>query len=182
MAEWILFLCITLGLLYISRRALRLPRSHGFYRFFVWECIAGLIALNHSQWFLHPFAWHQLISWALLVISAFLVIEGVRLLRLLGKADAGRDSAPNYTFEKTTHLVTRGVYQYIRHPLYSSLLCLAWGVLFKRISLPGLLLALAATAFLVATARIEESENLVTFGEEYRIYSQHSKMFIPYLF
>jgi protein-S-isoprenylcysteine O-methyltransferase Ste14 len=49
--------------------------------------------------------------------------------------------------EKTTILVTTGAYRYIRHPLYSSLLFLAWGIFFKAPSWPGGLLALAATFF-----------------------------------
>ena len=31
-----------------------------------------------------------------------------------------------FKFEQTGHLVTAGIYRYIRHPLYSALLLLAW--------------------------------------------------------
>jgi len=182
MVEWFLFIGASVVLAYISRRALRQPRSHGFYRFFAWECIAGIIVMNLLYWFREPFSWHQLISWALLILSALLVFEGVRLLRQLGKADAQRDNTPSYTFEKTTRLVTSGLYRYIRHPLYSSLLCLAWGAFLKQPNWSGLLLSLAATAFLVVTARIEEGENIHTFGGAYRVYMHHSKMFIPFIF
>ena len=85
-------------------------------------------------------------------------------------------------FEKTTALVTVGIYRYIRHPLYSSLLFLAWGIFFKDPSWPGGLLAVVATLFLVATARVEEAENVRFFGEEYKEYMKQTKMFIPFLF
>jgi protein-S-isoprenylcysteine O-methyltransferase Ste14 len=42
-------------------------------------------------------------------------------------------------------------------------------------------LALGATLFLVATARIEEAENVRFFGPSYSEYVKQTKMFIPYL-
>lgn len=176
------FLVGTAILAYVSRDSLRVPRSHGFYRFFAWAAILGLALLNIDVWFRHPFAWYQLISWLLLIISAVLVIVGVRLLRQRGKPDAQRQDVPLVAFEKTTTLVTTGAYHYIRHPLYSSLFFLAWGIFFKAPSWLGGLLAMVATGFLVATARVEEAENLRFFGEAYRVYMKQTRMFIPYLF
>jgi protein-S-isoprenylcysteine O-methyltransferase Ste14 len=178
-------ICLLLGtvcLVYVSRASLVAPRSHGFYRFLAWESILALALLNIDVWFRDPLSWHQLISWPLLVISGFLVVVGVRLLRQLGKPDDQRDDVPMVAFEKTTTLVTTGAYRYIRHPLYSSLLFLAWGIFFKAPSWLGGLPALAATLFLVATARVEEDENLRFFGEAYRDYLKQTKMFIPFLF
>ena len=70
---------------------------------------------------------------------------------------------------------------YVRHPLYSSLLLLGWGAFFKNPSWIGLGLAACATLFLVATARVEETENVRYFGPEYREYMRRTRMFIPYL-
>ena len=93
-----------------------------------------------------------------------------------------RDDVPLLGIEKTTRLVTTGVFRYIRHPLYCSLLLLAWGAFFKDPSWVGGCLALAATAFLVATARAEEAENIRYFGAAYQAYMRHTKMFLPFLF
>ena len=176
------FLLGTGCLVYVSRASLAVPRSHGFYRFFAWEAILALAALNLGVWFRDAASWHQLISWPLLIISAVLVVLGVRLLRQVAEPDAGRDGVPLVAFEKTTALVTTGIYRWIRHPLYSSLLFLAWGIFFKAPSWLGGLLALGATLFLVATARVEEAENVRFFGPSYREYVKRTKMFIPYLF
>ncbi|NIQ77767.1 MAG: isoprenylcysteine carboxylmethyltransferase family protein, partial [Anaerolineae bacterium] len=67
------------------------------------------------------------------------------------------------------------------HPLYSSLLLLTWGVFLKNPSWAGCGLALGATAFLLATAKVEEAENVRYFGAAYRTYMRQTKMFIPFL-
>jgi protein-S-isoprenylcysteine O-methyltransferase Ste14 len=179
------FIAGSAALIYVSRASLlaqRAPRSHGFYRFFAWETILALTVLNLDHWFTHPFAWYQLTSWFLLIVSLFLVIHGVSLLRQMGKQNAQRDDAPMFEFEKTTAIVTAGAYRYIRHPLYSSLLFLAWGVACKSPGWLNLLLALIATSLLVATARAEEAEDIRFFGPAYQEYMQHTKLFIPFLF
>jgi protein-S-isoprenylcysteine O-methyltransferase Ste14 len=180
-AKLVCFVLGTAFLVYVSRASLAVPGSHGFYRFFAWVAILALASLNIDVWFRDAFSWHQLVSWILLGASVILVIAGVRLLRQMGKPDAERDDVPMVAFEKTTTLVTTGAYGYIRHPLYSSLLFLAWGIFFKAPSWLGGLLALAATLCLAATARVEEAENLRFFGEEYREYMNKTKKFIPYL-
>ncbi|MBL8430827.1 MAG: hypothetical protein JNK80_00360, partial [Dechloromonas sp.] len=49
----------TLVLLWLSRKPLRHPGRHGFYRFFVWEAILGLIVLNRQPWGEQPSSVHQ---------------------------------------------------------------------------------------------------------------------------
>jgi len=179
----IVFFIGTLVLAYISRASLRSARSHGFYRFFAWECILLLFLLNVEMWFVDPFSWHQLIAWGFLFGSLLPLIFGVRALRTRGKPAENRAGDPSLlAFEKTTELVTTGIYGYIRHPLYSSLLLLAWGIFFKAPSLPGIMTVLVATAFLVATARADEAECIQFFGNEYQQYMQKTKRFIPFLF
>ncbi len=183
MFKLLTFFVISAGLISISRASLRAPRSHGFYRFFAWECIVALFLLNVDVWFQEPFAWYQLISWFLLIVCTIVLIVGVRALTSHGKPVAQRETEPQLlAFEKTSALVTSGIYHYIRHPLYSSLLFLAWGIFFKALAWPGLLLALAATLFLVATARADEAECLRFFGSSYQAYLKQTKRFVPYLF
>jgi protein-S-isoprenylcysteine O-methyltransferase Ste14 len=181
MYKVILFVSGTIVLFFISRGSLSNPRSHGFYRFFAWEILLGMFVLNMETWFKDPFAWHQLISWALLIISIVLVILGVRLLQQIGKQDAGRSDASLLGMEKTSKLVTVGLYRYIRHPMYSSLLFLGWGMYFKSPSWLDLVLVLLCTFFLIATARMEESENIKFFGGEYLDYMKRTSMFIPFV-
>ena len=182
MIRVIIFAIVSASLIFISRKSLFRPRSHGFYRFFAWESILALVLLNVLQWFRNPLSVHQLISWLFLVISAFLVAHGVHLLRAVGKPNQNRSDDELIAFEKTSSLVTVGAYKYIRHPLYSSLLFLAWGAFFKHPSWLGLLLAFFSSLFLFFTAKNDESECLKHFGNAYQTYMQETKRFIPLLF
>jgi protein-S-isoprenylcysteine O-methyltransferase Ste14 len=177
------FTLTTLLLVYVSRNSIRYPRSHGFYRFFAWEAILALLLLNLEFWFYKPFAWNQLIAWPLLIVCLVPLIFGVHSLRTRGKPTEQRESDPSlHAFEKTTTLVTSGIYKYIRHPLYSSLLLLNWGIFFKSPSWIGFVLAMAASLFLLATAKADETECTLFFGSQYQEYMKQTKMFIPYVF
>ncbi len=178
----IVFIVASAGIAWISRTSLRSFRYHGFYRFFAFESNLALILLNLDYWFDEPFSTHQIISWLLLIISLVLVIHGVQSLRMVGKPDSKRNDASLIGIEKTTELLTVGAYRYIRHPLYSSLLFLAWGVFFKHISLVNVSLTGVTTFFLTMTAKREEVENIRFFGAAYQRYMKHTKMFIPFFF
>lgn len=177
-----LFLAGSAILVWLSRKPLRQPGSHGFYRFFAWEAILGLIVLNHGVWDDDPSSLHQLISKGLMLISMFLVIEGIRTLRRDGKVNAQRDDGSFYEFEKTTELVSRGIFGYIRHPMYASLLALAWGAYFQAPGLIGTIVAGLASGFLWLTATTDEKECMAYFGPPYADYMRRTKRFIPYLF
>ncbi len=171
-------------LAYVSRASLTAPRSHGFYRFLAWEAILCLAILNvrsFTQWFADPFGPRQLVSWVLLFGSIVPAAWGAQALRTRGATSSGREDARLFAFERTTRLVTTGPFRYVRHPLYSSLALLAWGIFFKRPTLGAGALALGAAVFLWATARAEESENLAYFGDAYRAYMQKTKMFLPFV-
>ncbi len=183
MWQIVAFIVGSAALVYVSRKSLLRPRSHGFYRFFAWELLLALSLLNFSTWFTNWAAWYQLISWILLIACFVPLILGIAALRGRGQPDAQRRSEPQLiAFEPTTQLVTDGIYGYIRHPLYSSLFLLGWGIFFKSPSLLDLALALATSLFLVATSRADEAECRAVFGSEYTRYMQRTRMFIPYVF
>ena len=179
----IVFLVATAFLVLVSRSSLRRPRSHGFFRFLAWETIVALLLLNVSWWFDDPLSWNQLIAWFLLAACVVPGVWGVVLLRSLGKPEEQRFTDDSLVaFEKTTQLVTSGIYRYIRHPLYSSLLLLTWGIFFKHPSWVGGSLALASTLFLTLTALADEAECVAFFGEQYVDYKRRTRRFIPFLF
>lgn len=178
----ILFVLASCGIVWVSRAALRDVRVHGFYRFFAWEAILILFLLNVDYWFVNPFGARQIVAWLFLIVSLILIVQGVRLFRKRGKPDPNRADPVLVGIEKTTELVTTGLYRYIRHPFYSSLLFLAWGIFLKHLSWVGCLLVIVTAVLLFITARREEAENTDYFGEPYRAYMKRTKMFVPFIF
>ena len=154
--------------------SVKAKRYHGIARFFSFESIFILFLMNSRFWFRDAFNWHQIISWIFLVGSIYPGIAGYLTLRRQGK--------PKGNFENTTFLVRSGIFGYIRHPLYCSLLLLGTGIMFKE---PGTLQVVAGIINIIAiylTARIEEKEMIVRFGDQYIDYMKDTKMFILFLF
>ncbi len=181
MLRIILFVIGTILLVRFSRRALKNSEAHGFYRFFVFESILILVLLNQPYWFSAPFTPQHLLSWLLLGISIYLIIQSFSLLRRLG-GQAERPAMPeNHTFENTVQIVDEGLYGYIRHPMYASLLFLGWGAFLKHVTFLSIVLILLVTVFVIFAARVEERENLSFFGPDYLDYICRTKMFIPYI-
>ena len=177
--DLIFFLSGSAVLIWLSRKPLRHPGSHGFYRFFAWEGILALIVLNRLPWGEQPFSAHQIASWLLMSLSVYLVIRGQQALRSHGAASAGRAEGGLYEFEKTTTLVTNGIFKYIRHPMYASLLALAWGAYFQAPSGVGTIVVALTGTFLLLTAKADERECLAYFGTAYAEYMKTTRGFIP---
>lgn len=153
--------------------SIRHKRYHGIARFFSFESIFILVLLNINGWFENPFSAGQIISWLLLCLSAYVGLAGFMILKRLGKADKN--------FENTSVLVKKGLYKYIRHPLYFSLFLVGTGVMLKN---TGSFQLIAGSVNLIAvyvTARIEEGEMISRFGNDYREYMKETKMFVPYI-
>ena len=182
MSELIIFLLGTAFFVRVSWHSLRKPLSHGFYRFFAWECMLALVLVNFPMWSVAPFSPRQIVSWSLLAISAALAIHAVRLLRRIGQPSGARGDSELMGFERTSNLVTDGAYRYIRHPMYAALLFLTWGALLKDVSPASGALAGAASIALVLTALRDEAECSAYFGLAYADYMKTSKRFVPFLF
>ena len=178
----LIFVLATIGIVWVSRTSLKNVQHHGFYRFFAWETILILFLMNMNNWFVFPFGLKQIVSWLFLILSLVFIYQGVQMFRKKGKLDQDRSDESLVGIEKTTELVTTGLYNYIRHPFYSSLLFLGWGILLKKVSWIGLVLASITTILLIITAKKEENENIEYFGEKYQEYMKQTKMFVPFLF
>ena len=172
--DWIIFTVLTLANLWLSWWiSLRKKRYHGIFRFLSFECIILLVLVNHPLWFAHPFAWYQVISWLLLCGSLLIAIAGFYQFYTYGK--------PEDRMEETTQLITSGLYKYIRHPLYLSLILAGFGVMMKNPDRIPVLISAINLLSLYLTARIEEREMILKFGKEYAGYMKNSKMFFPFI-
>lgn len=181
MNSYTIFGILSLLIIIVSWRTLFTLKSHGFYRFLSWECIAWLFAVNYKSWFIDPFGYKQMLSWIFLALSVYLVIAGVVQIKKKGKSGNSRKEKTLYQFEQTTELIDTGIFKYIRHPLYSSLLFLTWGIFLKNTSIVLLLISILSTIFLYVTAIFDEKECILVFGDKYKDYMKRSKRFVPFL-
>ena len=138
--------------------------------------------INSGVWFVEPWSPLQLASWVCLLVSLLLLVPGGYQLFAQGKPSRRRKDATLMDFEKTSVLVTSGLYGYIRHPLYGSLLFLAWGAFLKGPAWYSWCLIAVATAGLVATAKADEVECQRYFGPAYTEYMGKTRMFIPFVY
>jgi protein-S-isoprenylcysteine O-methyltransferase Ste14 len=176
MTKLIIFFAVSIIFIIISWPALFDTGSRKFYRFFAFEFLLILILANSSYWVHKPFSGFHIISWGLIIISLLLFLPGFYLLIHKGKP------ASSANIETTTTLVTTGIYKYVRHPLYSSLIFLGAGSLMKNPSLLALSLFAVTAVFIYATALSEEKENLLKFGDDYAVYIKRSRMLVPFLY
>jgi protein-S-isoprenylcysteine O-methyltransferase Ste14 len=182
MIEIIIWVILSIPVIIFSRRSLLHVTSHGFYRFLAWECILWLIIVNIKYWFADPFCLAQIFSWIFLFYSIFLLIPAVKLMNKTGKPKESRKDSTLYAFEKTSVLIQTGIFKYIRHPMYGSLLFLTWGVCLKNPETIIIIISILSTIFLFVTAKTEEKEDIKYFGEIYKEYSKRTKMFVPFIF
>ena len=172
--EYSLLAIVTLLLLFVSWHvSLKAGRYHGVYRFVSFETIVILVLLNWRTWFADPFSVRQIASWILLTGSIVPGVLGFRSLQIHGRSQK--------QFENTQALVTSGIYKYIRHPMYLSLMLLGSGICLKDPTEIVIGLGVVNCVSLVATALREEKEMVGRFGQEYVVYVSTSKKFIPYI-
>jgi protein-S-isoprenylcysteine O-methyltransferase Ste14 len=126
------------------------------------------------------FADYQLPSWAGWIGTAVFALALFLLWR--SHAELGRNWSQSLELREGHRLVTRGVYKYVRHPMYAAFLL--WGI-----SQPLLLhnwlagwshLAAFAPLYFLRVPR-EEQMMLDEFGEEYRAYMSKTGRVIPRL-
>ena len=116
-----------------------------------------------------------------MVASLGFVLSAVFMMWKNGKVSKQRRDHTLFGFEKTTVLIESGIFKRIRHPMYGSLLYLAWGILLRNIEASLSVVALIATCSGVLAALMEERENIEYFGDKYRHYMMRTHMFIPYI-
>jgi protein-S-isoprenylcysteine O-methyltransferase Ste14 len=171
---WPVFILVTIGMVYIFRKNLSDPRHFSFYRFLAFETLIAILFLNIRSWMLDPFSPHHLLSWVLLFLAAAVAANSLILLK--------REGQPVGNIVHTTRMVSTGIYKYIRHPLYTSLILLAWAIYLKNPRPLSTTLIFTACGLLAATAIVEEQQNIEKFGEAYRLYMDKTRRFLPFVF
>jgi protein-S-isoprenylcysteine O-methyltransferase Ste14 len=113
-------------------------------------------------------------------VGAFLLGAGVVLYRVAGRA-LGEALSPFTEPRAGAALVTRGLYRYLRHPMYLSQAMIALGAPLTLGS--RYLIVLAPVALLVLALRIgREEDALARTFPEYSRYAATTKRLVPFLY
>jgi len=127
---------------------------------------------------IYPFSSNTLIHY----FGFFLVLVGITLAITARKQlDSNWTHAYDYQIKREHTLVTDGIYQYIRHPIYSGIIFTSLGV---QLIVQSYLFffALLALPWCYYWGKREEKILSTHFGMEYKNYMKKTKMFIPYIF
>jgi len=180
--KFLLFVCLTIILLYFFKSKLKKTDSLGFNLFIACEGLAWLLVHSLETWFYRPFKFNQLCSWFLLLAFFYLMYRSVnKIIKNRSTPSGPANSALINSNLGQDRLLVTGVYSTIRHPMYCSLLCLTWGLFLKNIRFDTFLISIFTTLIVYRVTRKEETANLLKFGERYVQYKKRTKMFIPHV-
>jgi protein-S-isoprenylcysteine O-methyltransferase Ste14 len=135
--------------------------------------IAYSLLLQGHFWERSTQPWQSALSIVLFVLASLLSWTGTRALGRQWRIDAG--------LSDDHELVTSGPYRFVRHPIYTSLLCvlLGTGVLIT----PWWLLLPSLLPFIIGTeirVRIEDNLLASQFGERFAEYQKRVPAYIPF--
>jgi len=104
----------------------------------------------------------------LLILSGYMAVTGLSIV--FGKQ------------AQSQGVIKKGVFSFVRHPIYLSEIILYLGLLVLNISLAAAFIWIIAIFFLHYMSRYEEKLLLVKFGKEYEHYMKEVPMWFPRLY
>ena len=113
-------------------------------------------------------------------IGAFLSVAGIGFA-IWARWHLGRNWGMPMTKKAEPELVTSGPYAFVRHPIYTGVICAVFGSAFVNSTvwaIPAVLL----TAYFLYSAKAEEQFFQQQFPKQYPAYKKRTKMIIPYVY
>lgn len=148
-------------------------------RFFIPAAILMMAGIVRSLWVMGaPLGSGWL--WLRVLLGIYFVTAGL-LLEYRGVQSLGLDRVLFFytVFPEKGELVERGLYRFLRHPLYAAMTHLCCGIALLTGTWPGLLCAVIFTAKLFLWSKVEEKELIGRFGVDYQLYRQKVPAFWP---
>jgi protein-S-isoprenylcysteine O-methyltransferase Ste14 len=114
------------------------------------------------------------------LLADALALAGL-IVMLWARVTLGRNWSAGVVLKEGHDLVTSGPYRFVRHPIYSGLLLLAFGWAIWRGRLSGFLGLVVWIVLFWIKARSEEALMIEHFGDAYLRYKERVKALIPYI-
>jgi len=109
--------------------------------FFQWEFIPQIQIIQ-----VNPFSY--LVGFLIIIISFIILLVSIK--------DLGRNLSPFPRPIKNSNLVTKGIYRFIRHPMYYSLILISFGVFIIKLSIYYLFLSISLSLIIKFKIALEE--------------------------
>jgi len=132
-----------------------------------------IISLHFFQWEFIP--QKQIIQVSTLSnLIGFLIIIISFIIMLIAIKDLGRNLSPFPRPINNSNLVTKGIYRFMRHPMYYSLMFISFGVFITKLSIYYLFLSISL--FLIIKLKISlEEQFLKNKFKNYSLYKNEVK-------
>ena len=136
--------------------------------------IAYSLLWQGKFWMRHPQSWQLALAVVFFLFGILLSWASTRALGRQWRVDAGLSS--------DHELVMAGPYRLVRHPIYTSMLCVLLATGFVVTPLP-LFIAAIVLFFVGTEIRVRTEEKLLAsqFGEKFHQYQQSVPAYIPFL-
>ena len=111
---------------------------------------------------LHFFQWELIPQKKIIQVSpfsyllGFLIIIIAFIILLIAIKDLGRNLSPFPKPIKNSNLVNKGIYRFMRHPMYYSLIFISFGVFITKLSIYYLFLSLSLSLIMKLKIALEE--------------------------
>src|SRR5262249_32391242 len=139
-----------------------------------------LVAVAYSLLWQNRFWQRPLPGWRIVFSILFFALGGV--LSWTGARTLGRQWRIDACLNPDHELVQSGPYRVVRHPIYTSMLCVLVGTGFTVAPLPVLLLS--TMVFMAGTeirVRIEDNLLASRFGKQFQEYRSRVPAYIPFM-
>lgn len=124
--------------------------------------------------FTGPILPRETASLVLYIIGGIIILWAIQSIRL------GNLSILPFVREGG-YMVAKGPYKYIRHPMYTGLIFIAWGLVANEITILRILCALVLTLVLIVKLHVEE-EYLKRSFPPYLDYQKRTKKLFPFIY
>jgi steroid 5-alpha reductase family enzyme len=109
-----------------------------------------------------------------------LIVGGLTVM-VVAQIVLWRNYAATLVIRENHQLIQRGLYRWVRHPIYLGVLIVIFGIPVYGSSLAGFLVMLALIPILLNRIRLEEGLLMEEFGDSYRSYQETTKKLIPFI-
>ena len=124
--------------------------------------------------FIQSARWH--------VPAGLAIMAAATLLHVWARVHLGRNWSSEVMIKTDHKLVRTGPYRFVRHPIYTAILGLAFGTAFVAGRIVSLLGAAVFTYAYIRKLRIEERALGATFGSAWEDYRRRSWALVPWLY